>query len=166
MWQSVQIISLWWKVCPWIGFSDRTCYTQPHCINFCDNFQDIADIRQFLSIMTTFDRVYNVSFFIGANAGCVSDCRGWPDGDYQSCKGCDIYATCNGGQLFDERPCPEGLVWDDKKHYCDHKSDTCKTGKMRLEVYQYIFTGILFSKFYFARKCFNWDGLFGFVLYS
>lgn len=58
---------------------------------------------------------------------CVSSCSGVADGDYQSCLGCTVYATCHSGHLYDNRPCPEGLVWDDDKKYCDYTSGTCDT---------------------------------------
>ena len=56
---------------------------------------------------------------------CITNCAGTPDGDYQSCKSCDVYATCIGGTIFDSRPCPLGTVWDDNFKRCDFKSTTC-----------------------------------------
>ena len=62
----------------------------------------------------------------GRNDGsCVSDCKGMQNGDYQSCLGCDVYATCSNELLYDNRPCPADLVWDDDKKRCEYESDTC-----------------------------------------
>ena len=61
---------------------------------------------------------------------CVSDCRGIPDGDYQSCKTCEGYVSCSNGRYFD-RPCApthpgeKPLVWDDVKKRCEYESTTC-----------------------------------------
>ena len=49
------------------------------------------------------------------------------DGDYQSCKGCDVYVSCVGGKKYDNRPCAANLVWDDYKKICASTSTTCKT---------------------------------------
>ena len=59
---------------------------------------------------------------------CICSCRGRPDGDFQSCKGCHVYATCSNGDIYDNRPCPADLVWDDNKKLCDWTSDTCPGG--------------------------------------
>ena len=56
---------------------------------------------------------------------CIRDCRGKKDGDYQSCRGCSVYASCTGGRIIDDRPCPANLVWDDVNKYCDYTSPTC-----------------------------------------
>ena len=56
---------------------------------------------------------------------CVSSCEGMEDGDYQSCEGCHVYATCSNEILHDNRPCPDGLVWDDNAKRCEWTSDTC-----------------------------------------
>ena len=65
--------------------------------------------------------------FAAAKGRCVSSCEGKPDGDYQSCNGCSVYASCVGGHLIDNRPCPPGLVWDDRfyKKECRYRSWTC-----------------------------------------
>ena len=61
---------------------------------------------------------------------CVSDCRGMPNGDYQSCKTCEGYVSCSNGYYFD-RPCAPNhpgekpLVWDDVKKRCEYESTTC-----------------------------------------
>ena len=49
---------------------------------------------------------------------CVSDCKGMPDGEYQSCRSCAGYVTCSMGHLY-ERSCPAGLVWNDEEKRCD-----------------------------------------------
>eukprot|EP00483_Globobulimina_turgida_P001402 UN01404 len=45
---------------------------------------------------------------------CVDDCYRVADGDYESCSNSDaVYASCwADGHLLDNRPCPQGLVWD------------------------------------------------------
>ncbi len=59
---------------------------------------------------------------------CITDCEGLPDGDYQSCRGCHIYASCVSGILYDYRPCnPLGLQWDDNTKRCEVESTTCGT---------------------------------------
>merc|ERR1712193_290140 len=59
---------------------------------------------------------------------CISDCEGRANGDYQSCLGCDVYASCSEGIFTDNRPCPdEGTVWDDKLKKCLFNSNTCKS---------------------------------------
>ncbi len=55
---------------------------------------------------------------------CISSCAGLESGDYQSCHGCNVYASCLGGRLIDDRPCPGSLVWDDIKKRCEHSSQT------------------------------------------
>ncbi len=59
---------------------------------------------------------------------CVSDCTGVADGDYHSCQGCIVYASCSNGMIFDGRPCPPGLVWDDYTKMCESTSTTCSFG--------------------------------------
>ncbi|XP_046560769.1 proprotein convertase subtilisin/kexin type 5-like isoform X2 [Haliotis rubra] len=59
---------------------------------------------------------------------CVSSCAGVRDGDYQSCIGCQVFASCAHGQLFDNRTCPGNLVWDDFYKRCEGISTTCPTG--------------------------------------
>ena len=62
----------------------------------------------------------------GTGASCITSCNGRSNGDYQSCIGCDVYATCSNGYLYDERPCaPGGLVWDDNVKRCEWESATC-----------------------------------------
>ena len=38
---------------------------------------------------------------------CVASCKNAADGDYQSCRGCDVYVSCVGGIIYDNRPCTE-----------------------------------------------------------
>lgn len=57
---------------------------------------------------------------------CVSDCRGLDNGDYASCLSCSFYATCVNGIIYDGRPCPAGLTWDDINKMCTYESPTCK----------------------------------------
>ena len=39
---------------------------------------------------------------------CVRDCAGLPDGNYQSCRGCNVYASCRQGEL--STACKHGVV--------------------------------------------------------
>jgi len=59
------------------------------------------------------------------NSNCVADCRNRTDGDYQSCLGCHVYATCSNEEIHDNRICPFGLVWDDDRKVCQYTTDTC-----------------------------------------
>ena len=54
---------------------------------------------------------------------CASKCDTLKDGDYRSCLGCDVYATCSNGILYDNRPCPAGLVWSTDARACTYKSN-------------------------------------------
>ena len=56
---------------------------------------------------------------------CVRSCANQPNGDYQSCDGCDVYVTCSNGLTYDNRPCPSKIVWNDKIKACDWTSPTC-----------------------------------------
>ncbi|XP_046560765.1 uncharacterized protein LOC124269770 [Haliotis rubra] len=56
---------------------------------------------------------------------CITSCTGLPDGDYQSCKGCKVFATCWHEKLFDDRPCVGNTVWDDSFKRCELSSATC-----------------------------------------
>ena len=52
-----------------------------------------------------------------------------PDGDYQSCNGCEFFVTCSNG-ITDNKPCPLGtdgrpLQWDDNTKFCERESQTC-----------------------------------------
>ncbi|KAK3583065.1 hypothetical protein CHS0354_004010 [Potamilus streckersoni] len=56
---------------------------------------------------------------------CVKSCKGLPNGDYQSCLGCDHFVTCVWDSMVAQRSCPVGLKWDDNKKICDWFSKTC-----------------------------------------
>lgn len=59
---------------------------------------------------------------------CIRDCYGREDGDYQSCRGCSIYASCTNGNIIDSRPCAyswPSLQWDDFSKKCKYSSRTC-----------------------------------------
>lgn len=58
----------------------------------------------------------------------MAECDDLPDGDYQSCRGCNAYLTCTVGNMYDDRLCPGNLVWDDIRKNCDWFSHTCKRG--------------------------------------
>ena len=66
--------------------------------------------------------------FLHSGIDCGEDCADVPDGDYQSCRGCNAYLTCADGVMHDDRLCPGGLVWDDVRKYCDWFSHTCREG--------------------------------------
>ncbi|KAI0242841.1 hypothetical protein LSAT2_010884 [Lamellibrachia satsuma] len=57
----------------------------------------------------------------------IIDCYNRPDGHWQHCCYCDLYASCaNGGMFFHRRCEVGGTVWDDVEHKCLGKSCTCK----------------------------------------
>ncbi|XP_071111191.1 uncharacterized protein [Haliotis cracherodii] len=69
--------------------------------------------------------IYSVYAVAVANNPCISACSGRPSGDYQSCNGCNVYATCANGYMYDNRPCVAGTVWDDTLKRCEMTSSTC-----------------------------------------
>merc|ERR1719277_2779246 len=72
----------------------------------------------------------NTAALYNTGPSCVSDCSGLPPGNYQSCVGCKVYATCTGGYLIDNRPCPAYTVWDDESKTCEATSTTCSEGSI------------------------------------
>lgn len=67
---------------------------------------------------------------IGTGPTCIKSCAGLADGDYQSCKGCNVYVTCSNGITHDDRPCAPAdplLLWDDQEKRCEYDSATCTT---------------------------------------
>lgn len=60
-----------------------------------------------------------------SNHGCVNNCYGVQNGDYQSCYGCRVFVTCSNGLTYDRRPCPWFLLWDDYRKRCEWRSRTC-----------------------------------------
>ncbi|KAI0220961.1 hypothetical protein LSAT2_027588 [Lamellibrachia satsuma] len=57
----------------------------------------------------------------------ILDCYNRPDGHFQHCCYCDLYASCANGGMFFHRRCEiGGTVWDDVEHKCLGKSCTCK----------------------------------------
>lgn len=59
---------------------------------------------------------------------CIRNCLGRRDGDYQSCRGCSVYASCVGGRIYDGRACAPAtpaLQWDDYAKQCLYNSSTC-----------------------------------------
>jgi len=61
---------------------------------------------------------------------CITSCTyGLPDGYYQLCKGCDVYANCSNGELACELSCgyEEQLFWDDNEKCCVSHSTTCQS---------------------------------------
>merc|ERR1719277_2874083 len=67
----------------------------------------------------------NTAALYNTGPSCVSECSGLSPGNYQSCVGCKVYATCTGGYLIDNRPCPASTLWDDKSKTCEATSTTC-----------------------------------------
>merc|ERR1711862_1032065 len=55
----------------------------------------------------------------GGNTNCVSSCTGHADGNFASCAGCEVYVTCHAGTMYDNRPCGNGLIWNDGAKACD-----------------------------------------------
>ena len=55
---------------------------------------------------------------------CKKKC-GRRDGNFQSCKGCEMYVMCSNGIMYDGLVCPGGLVWDSAMKRCEWKSSTC-----------------------------------------
>lgn len=63
--------------------------------------------------------------FYSIQGSCVSSCRYWENGNYQSCKTCHGYVTCSN-QIYYTRTCPAAnLVWDDYAKQCLSTSRTC-----------------------------------------
>jgi len=60
----------------------------------------------------------------GTSSDCVSSCRGYRDGFYQSCSACDKFVQCNKGHMH-TLPCPAATKWNDNKKLCDSESTTC-----------------------------------------
>jgi len=56
---------------------------------------------------------------------CVRSCTDVPNGNYQSCRGCNVFVTCTNGYIHDSRPCATKTVWDDDKKQCQGTSNTC-----------------------------------------
>ena len=65
---------------------------------------------------------------------CVPSCQGQKPGNYQYCRGCQMYVSCIEGEKMARIPCPDDMVWDDKLKKCATSSTTCKPldGKYRL----------------------------------
>ncbi|XP_025082915.1 uncharacterized protein LOC112557334 [Pomacea canaliculata] len=82
------------------------------------------------SIVTTTTPSTTTTHFI-ERGKCLASCKGVPDGDYQSCFSCHFYITCSNGFLWDNRPCPSNLVWDDLLQMCVHVSTTCHVQVIR-----------------------------------
>lgn len=62
--------------------------------------------------------------FYSIQGSCVSDCKYWEDGHYQSCETCQGYVSCSN-QVYYKRTCPANLVWDDNAKQCLYTSTTC-----------------------------------------
>ena len=59
------------------------------------------------------------------NGTCVSTCLNMPNGDYNSCHGCQYFVTCSEQMRNDLRRCPAGLEFDSGVGMCVYKSRTC-----------------------------------------
>ena len=69
---------------------------------------------------------------IGTTTGptCVRTCEGIPNGNYQSCLGCDVFINCKRGYMKDSIPCPPEngtkTYWNDILRVCTtEESKTC-----------------------------------------
>lgn len=62
--------------------------------------------------------------FNSLKGSCVSDCKHWVNGHYQSCETCNGYVSC-ANQILYKRSCPANLVWDDHAKQCLYISTTC-----------------------------------------
>ncbi|KAK6172156.1 hypothetical protein SNE40_015882 [Patella caerulea] len=69
--------------------------------------------------------VYSPSGTCWTNGPCTYNCSNKRDGNYQSCKSCDVYVTCVNGILYADQPCMDGKVWDESIRECDLASSTC-----------------------------------------
>ncbi len=93
----------------------------------------MCTLHVLMSICTRTDPAYTnvpsyTTLFSYTSGNCISSCTGLSDGDYQSCLGCHVYASCSNERLYDNRPCPAGLVWDDHLKRCEWVSTTCSDG--------------------------------------
>lgn len=99
------------------------------------NFDD--SIKKTIKSMETFLEGYTKSggseLYSGVpcqkntTSGCVQECHLMCDGDYQSCKTCNGYVTCNSGYISALRPCQNSrVVWDDNLKRCEGVSSTCE----------------------------------------
>ena len=79
--------------------------------------------------MIKIQNILNITFIAVvvtvSQSECVHSCIGIIDGNYQSCTGCDVFVSCIGGVLYDNRLCPATLVWDDNKKNCLPISNSC-----------------------------------------
>ena len=91
-------------------------------IFFCESLKTYFFYVTFVNKSVNF---YLSIYFLVARQ-CVISCTGLPNGDYQSCQGCNVYATCSNSILYDNRPCPADLVWDDDRKRCELTSTTCQ----------------------------------------
>ena len=67
----------------------------------------------------------DATLFVSTGA-CIISCSGLRDGNYQSCRGCDIYERCTGADNPEIQSCESGKVWDNKRGGCTTRSSTCK----------------------------------------
>ena len=79
------------------------------------------------SICHSISSLYNDCFISGCSQmACITDCVKRAEGDYQSCNGCNVYASCtSAGGFIDDKPCPTFKYWDDDKKECAPRSSTC-----------------------------------------
>ncbi|KAI0231433.1 hypothetical protein LSAT2_018188 [Lamellibrachia satsuma] len=84
---------------------------------------DKSSMRQKRAVWRVF--VSRIEWRKTGNA-CIGNCEGLPDGNYQSCIGCNVHATCSNKKMSDRAPCSHSLVWDDGSKQCQNTSSTCK----------------------------------------
>ena len=71
--------------------------------------------------------ITDLSIALLVSGNCMSNCVGKANGDYHSCSGCDVFASCLDDVLYDNRECAANLVWDDTLKRCEYTSPTCET---------------------------------------
>ena len=60
---------------------------------------DVEYVEGVLEVPDNETLLGNQSSVTSRSTSCISSCEHLPDGDYQSCFGCHIYALCKGGRL-------------------------------------------------------------------
>ena len=79
----------------------------------------------YMHILTLSNTVVSTTPCKTTGSRCITSCANEANGDYQSCRGCDIYASCVAGRMIDNRPCARSTVWDDAIKICKYRSSTC-----------------------------------------
>ena len=78
------------------------------------------------------NRLFNVSGQTTTGPDCITNCEGKDKGNYQSCKGCDVYVMCKAkGFMKDNVPCGQEngqqKYWNTEEGKCTvNNSTVCK----------------------------------------